>query len=110
VGAPGAGLAGESRVVEGGVVPAQAEPEAVLAGGGAVAGAHAAPRLGQRGQDLVLELDGVRRVGVADPDDRLRLARPETHAHLGLAVPARLDPATWADGDDRRVRTRPVGL
>ena len=108
IGAPGAVLAGQGLEVEGRIVAAQTEPESVLARGRAVAGPLVAARLGQRGQNLVLELDGMRLPGVADLDHRLHLARPEAYADLGLAVAARLDPASGMDGQDRRVRAHPA--
>src|SRR5205823_3433921 len=92
VGAPGAALARQGLEVEGRIVAAQAEPEAVLARGSAMAGTLVAAGLGQRGQDLVGELNGSRRPGLANPDARLRLARSDPHENLSPTVATRLDP------------------
>ena len=66
------------------IVAAQAEPEAILARGSAVACTLVAAGLRQRGQYLVCELDRIRLLDVADLNDR-----------LGFLDPTRTSTSAW---------------
>ena len=67
----------QGHEVEGRVVAAQAETEAILARGSAVACTLVATGLRQRGQDLVSEPDRIGLGIVPDLDDRCCLDRPD---------------------------------
>ena len=67
----------EGREVEGRIVAAQAETEAVLARGSPVACALVATGLRERGQDLVSEPDRIGLGIVPDLDGRYCLDRPD---------------------------------
>jgi hypothetical protein len=97
-------------VIQGRLEPQQADPEAVLAGGLAVAAAGVAPELREDRDDLVGEVDRL-------PGREL----PDRHRHPGLPladadadgrppIAVRLDGARGVDGRHRRVGAGEPGL
>ena len=105
---PAAGLAAEGEVVLVGQVAAEAEPEAPLAGGRAVAGAHVAAGLAEGGDHVAAEAHRRRLLHPLDLDRRLDLDAPPPGHDRGRAVAPGHDLPLGRDDGDLGIEAGPV--
>src|SRR5579884_3355965 len=70
-------LACQREIIQRGIVATQTQPKAVLAGRRAMTGPGVAAGLGERGNDVSGEADGLRRLHTLDPNWHTRLLLTE---------------------------------